>query len=108
MVGWHHRFHGPELGQTPGDGEGHGSLMCCTPWGCEESDMIWQLKNEQQPFTSVGDFPNLGQTQTSVLQSYSFVSDPPGKPILLYNFYFCFAQMNRPIIVCVHAKSCQS
>ena len=25
-----------ELGQTPGDGEGHRSLVCCRPWGHEE------------------------------------------------------------------------
>ena len=30
MVGWHHQFNGHELGQTPGDGEGQGSLVCCT------------------------------------------------------------------------------
>ena len=28
-----------ELGQTPGDGEGQGSLACCSPWGRKESDM---------------------------------------------------------------------
>ena len=39
MVGWHHRFDGLELGQTPGDSEGQGGLVCCSPWGCEESDM---------------------------------------------------------------------
>ena len=39
MVGWHHRFNGHELGQTPGDGVGQGSLAGCSPWGCEESDM---------------------------------------------------------------------
>ena len=27
------------------DGEGQGSLMCCTPWGREESDITWQLNN---------------------------------------------------------------
>ena len=26
MVGWYHRFNGHELGQTPGYGEGQGSL----------------------------------------------------------------------------------
>ena len=26
MFGWHRRFNGLELGQTPGDGEGQGSL----------------------------------------------------------------------------------
>ena len=38
MAGWHHRFNGCELGQTPGDGEGQGGLVCCSPWGCKESD----------------------------------------------------------------------
>ena len=33
MVGWHHRFHGHELERAPGDGEGQGSLACCSPWG---------------------------------------------------------------------------
>ena len=33
MVGWHQRLNGPEFGQTPGDGEGQGSLACCRPWG---------------------------------------------------------------------------
>ena len=32
MVGWHHQFSGHELGQTPGDGEGQGSLGCFSPW----------------------------------------------------------------------------
>ena len=27
MVGWHHPFTGHELGQSPGDSEGQGSLM---------------------------------------------------------------------------------
>ena len=38
--GWmHHQLNGPEFEYTPGDGEGHGSLVCCSPWGCKESDM---------------------------------------------------------------------
>ena len=27
---------GHELGQTSGDGEGQGCLVCCSPWGREE------------------------------------------------------------------------
>ena len=27
MVGWHHRLNGQEFEQTPGDGEGQGSLV---------------------------------------------------------------------------------
>ena len=39
MVGWHHRLNGHEFEQTPGVGEGQGGLVCCSPWGCKQSDM---------------------------------------------------------------------
>ena len=29
--GWHHRFKGHEFERTLGDGEGQGSLACCSP-----------------------------------------------------------------------------
>ena len=29
--------------QTPGDSEGQGNLMCCSPWGSKDSDMTEQL-----------------------------------------------------------------
>jgi len=35
MVGWHHRLNGHEFEQTPGDGEGQGSLVCCSQWAAE-------------------------------------------------------------------------
>ena len=38
MAGWHHQLNGHEFEQTPGDGEGLGSLACCSPWGHKESD----------------------------------------------------------------------
>ena len=38
MVGWHHWLNGHGFEQAPGDGEGQGSLACCSPWGCKESD----------------------------------------------------------------------
>ena len=40
-----HRCDGHELGQTPGDGEGQGSLACCSPWGCEELDTTERLND---------------------------------------------------------------
>ena len=40
---WHHRYNGHEHGQTLGDGEGQGSLVCCSPWGYKESDMTERL-----------------------------------------------------------------
>ena len=33
MVGWHQRLSEHESEQTLGDGEGQGSLVCCSPWG---------------------------------------------------------------------------
>ena len=38
IVGWHHRFDGHEFEQALGDSGGQGSLACCSPWGCKESD----------------------------------------------------------------------
>ena len=38
MIGWHHRLNGREFEQTPGDGEGQGNLVCCSPWGHKELD----------------------------------------------------------------------
>ena len=37
-VGWHHRVNGHEFEQALGDGEGKGSLVCCSPQGLKESD----------------------------------------------------------------------
>ena len=43
MVRWHRQLNGHEFEQALGDGEGQGSLECCSPWGCKESDTTEQL-----------------------------------------------------------------
>ena len=53
MVGWHHWLNGHKFEQTPGDGKRHGSLVCCSSWGCKESDTT--LANEQQLSISQSD-----------------------------------------------------
>ena len=45
MAGWHHRLNGHEFEQTPGDSEGQGRLVCCSPRGRKELDMTFQLNN---------------------------------------------------------------
>ena len=45
MVGWHHQFNGQEFEQAPGDGEGQGSLVCCSPWGHKGSGTAEPLIN---------------------------------------------------------------
>ena len=54
MIGWHHRLNGHEFEQVVGDGEGQGSLVCCSPWGHKELYMTEQLNN------------SLGLTQSSL------------------------------------------
>ena len=44
MVGCYHQLNEHEIEQAPGDGEGQGSLACCSPWGCKELSMNQRLK----------------------------------------------------------------
>ena len=39
VVGWHHQFSGLEFELALGVCDGQRSLVCCSPWGCKESDM---------------------------------------------------------------------
>ena len=41
MIGWHHQL--DEFEQVLGDGDGQGSLACCNPWGCKETDTTERL-----------------------------------------------------------------
>ena len=52
MVGWYHRFSGHVFEQAPGDGEGQGSLACCSPWDRAELDMTERL-NDNMSIESV-------------------------------------------------------
>ena len=47
IVVWHHQLNVHELEQARGDGEGQGSLVCCSPWGHKESDMTGRLNNSK-------------------------------------------------------------
>ena len=43
LVGWHKWLNGHEFEQALGAGDGQGSLVCCNPWACKESDMTDRL-----------------------------------------------------------------
>ena len=45
MVGGHHQLNGCEFEQALKDGDGQGSLACCSPWDRKESYMTEQLNN---------------------------------------------------------------
>ena len=45
-----HQLNEHEFEKAPGDGEGQGSLVCCTPWDHKELDMIeWLNKSNVTP-----------------------------------------------------------
>ena len=45
MVACHHQLSGHESEQAPGDGEGHGSLICRHPWCHKASDTTERLND---------------------------------------------------------------
>ena len=83
MVGWHHQLDGHEFEQALGVDDGQGSLVCCSPWGHKESDMIERLNwteasltmrfSRQEywsglPFPSAEVLPNLGIKPTNSIK----------------------------------------
>ena len=83
MVGWHHQLNEHEFQQAPRVGDGQGSLECCSPWGCKESDMSeWWNWTELNCLLSL----KMGKTLTWFL-----LSDTKGfsKWLLTYFSLFC-------------------
>ena len=48
MVGWHPRLSEHEFEQAAGDGEGQGSLACCSPRGRKELDTTERLNSSDK------------------------------------------------------------
>ena len=47
MVKWHHQLNGHGFEQAPGDSEGQGSLVCCSPWGRRvEHDLVTEQQQQ--------------------------------------------------------------
>ena len=53
MVGWHYWLDAHESEQTQGVGDGQGSLVCYSPWGCKESDMAEWLNWTELEFSNL-------------------------------------------------------
>ena len=67
----YHQLDGHEFEQAPGVDDGHESLMCCSPWGCKESNMTdW---TELNWYTSGPDgFILINSTKHLVKKLYQF------------------------------------
>ena len=77
MVGWHHRLDGYEFEQAPVAGDGQGSLVCCSPWGCRELDMTETELNSTVVIHKVKGFSIINEAKVDVFMEFScFWYDP--------------------------------
>ena len=52
LVGWHHRLNAREFEQALGVGDGHGSLVCCSPWGRKSRTQLTEHVCTHEQFLS--------------------------------------------------------
>ena len=85
MVGWHHQLSGHEFKQTLGDGRGQGSLACCSPRGCRQSDTTDGLRlNTADTADAAGQAGGVAETgtRTEAARLSSSVPNPAWGPAL--------------------------
>ena len=75
-----------EFEQAPGVSDGQGSLACCSPWGCKQSDMTewldWTELSPVKSFNFISDaklFSSAGQTFSSSVFSLELGEGTAGK-----------------------------
>ena len=71
MVGWHHRLNGHEFEETPGVGNGQGSLACCSPWGCKDLDTTEWLNWTELREAGMTELASTNQNPLSLLPPIS-------------------------------------
>ena len=101
MVGWHRWLNGYESEQALGDGEGQGSLVCCSTWSLKESDMTEGLNNKwlgiilEENMIKVSKFPHFGGIWWWLFEKLVF-----------YSVYFwsdnLFNSETTVVIICVY------
>ena len=85
MVGWLHWPNGYKFEQTPRGGKGQGSLACCSPWLCKESEMTQQLNWTKR----------VGRRQKElylILKSFNHFPHPYSPPTFAFPLsFYCFS-----------------
>ena len=94
MIEWHHRFNGHEFEQTQEDGEGQGSLACCSLWGSRVRHNLTTEQNkkdvkesQREVVQSCGD----GLRMSKGTQAHFFLSIVP-QPILWHGLFLDFRE----------------
>ena len=77
MIGWHHLLIRHEFEETPGVGDGQGSLVCCSAWGHKELDTTGWLNWTEPPVAGSG--KNLLAIQETWLP-FLCLKDPKWQP----------------------------
>ena len=62
VVEWHLWFDGHEFEQAPGDGEGQGSLVCCSPWVAKSRIWLSDWTTEMRQYLDMAILLKLCQT----------------------------------------------
>ena len=114
MVGWHHWLNGCKFEQSTGDGEGQGSLVCCSPCGHKKLDtteLNWTkpvfLPGKSQGQRSLAVYHPWLATIHGVTKSRTWLSDwttilsPVSHPEMRQGGYrrrnFCWPQSKSPL-----------
>ena len=99
LVGWHYQLNGHEFEQTLGDGEGQGSLVCCSPWGCRELDTTQRMNTttttiSKNPFSTFLQNVELSSCimscalRSSPLEASENSNSPPSLSPLIFFFFY--------------------
>ena len=75
MVGWHHRLNGHEFEQASGDGEGQGSLACCSPQG-HKVRHDWATEQQQPALTVPSHTAEAGRTREDFTSPPKWIGPP--------------------------------
>ena len=98
MVGWHQRLNGHEFVQASEDGEGQGSLACCSPWGRKESGTAEQLNNSRG--TGEADFHFIILVLCCLSRSLHCIASPPNEIISRSQYHIYFSVLPCLALCC--------
>ena len=98
MVGWHQQLNGHEFVQASEDGEGQGSLACCSPWDRKESDTTERLNNSRA--TGEADFHYIILFLCCLSRFLHCIASPPNEIISRSQVPYLFLCPSMPSPCC--------